>query len=113
MDFETYLRNKKIDPVVFEKAEPMLWYEFKTVYDLVHPDSFTAQKLFLINGIRRKYPLQQEESESKTGNTMTGDMSEKIVKPKPKIPVQSSASERAKPQMIPKAKISPKIKKKE
>lgn len=108
MDFETYLRNKKIDPVIFEKEEPMLWYEFKTVYEQVHPDSFTAQKLFLINGIRRKYPLQQEASESKTG-----DMDEKTVKPKPKMPVQSSASEKAKPRMIPKVKISPKIKKKE
>ena len=113
MDFETYLRNKKIDPVIFEKEEPMLWYEFKTVYEQVHPDSFTAQKLFLINGIRRKYPLQQEASESKTGNPVTGDMDEKIVKPKPKIPVQSSASEKAKPRMMPKVKISPKIKKKE
>jgi hypothetical protein len=108
MDFETYLRNKKIDPVIFEKEEPMLWYEFKMVYEQVHPDSFTAQKLFLINGIRRKYPLQQEASESKTG-----DMDEKAVKPKPKMPVQSSASEKAKPRMMPKVKISPKIKKKE
>ena len=108
MDFETYLRNKKIDPVIFEKEEPMLWYEFKTVYEQVHPDSFTAQKLFLINGIRRKYPLQQEISESKTD-----DMDEKAVKPKSKIPVQSSASEKAKPRIIPKVKISPKIKKKE
>lgn len=108
MDFETYLRNKKIDPVIFEKEEPMLWYEFKMVYEQVHPDSFTAQKLFLINGIRRKYPLQQEASESKTG-----DMGEKIVKPNPKVPVQSSASETAKSRMMPKVKISPRIKKKE
>lgn len=108
MDFEAYLRNKKIDPVNFQERESILWHEFKTLFDQVHPDSFTAQKLFLINGIRRKYPLQQEASESKTG-----DMDEKIVKPKPKIPGPSSASEKAKPRMMPKVKISPKIKKKE
>lgn len=113
MDFETYLRNKKIDPVVFQEKEPMLWHEFKTVYDQIHPDSFTAQKLFLINRIRRKYPLQEEAAENKADNAVTENMDEKIVKPKPKIPAQSSASEKAKPRVMPKVKISPKIKKKE
>ena len=33
----------------------------KNIFDQVHPSSFTAQKLFLINDIRRNNPLQIEE----------------------------------------------------
>ncbi|MDW7695696.1 hypothetical protein R9C00_26085 [Flammeovirgaceae bacterium SG7u.111] len=56
-----YLKKKKIDPELFKKAEPVQWNKFEEVFSQVHPDSFTAQKLFLINKIRRAYPLQAEE----------------------------------------------------
>lgn len=55
-EFEDYLKGKKIDPQVFELNEPERYKEFKTIFDQVHADSFTAQKLFLINQIRRRYP---------------------------------------------------------
>lgn len=112
MDFETYLRNKKIDPLTFQKAEPVLWQEFKLVFDQVHPDSFTAQKLFLINPIRRKYPLQ-EEPESKVADATKSEASEKTVQPKPKFISPSVEAGKAKPKVMPKVRMVPKIKKKE
>jgi hypothetical protein len=60
VDFEAYLISKKIDSAEFLKAEPDLWNSWKIEFDQMHPASFTAQKLYLINPIRRKYLLKQE-----------------------------------------------------
>ena len=59
MDFEEYLKNKKIDSDAFRKAQKEKWNELKTLFEQVHPESFTAQKKFLINDIRRKYLLKE------------------------------------------------------
>jgi hypothetical protein len=58
MSFEEYLTEKRIDSTAFLKAEPERWNEFQNLFDQVHPNSFTIQKLNLINTIRRKYLLQ-------------------------------------------------------
>lgn len=55
MTFSEYLASKKIDEVAFLANEKQLFEEWKTLFEQVHPDSFTAQKKFLINPIRRKY----------------------------------------------------------
>lgn len=60
-EFGDYLTRKKIDPLNFKRNEPQLYEEFKFIFDQVHPDSFTAQKLFLINKIRRKYPFSDHQ----------------------------------------------------
>ncbi|MEP6735459.1 MAG: hypothetical protein ABJA70_08070 [Chryseolinea sp.] len=60
MDFEAYLVSKKIDGVQFSTSEPQIWNAWKTEFDQIHPISFTAQKLYLINPFRRKYPLKVE-----------------------------------------------------
>lgn len=60
MDFEAYLISKKIDSAQFKKAEPIVWNSWKIEFDQMHPASFTAQKLYLINPIRRKYQLKHE-----------------------------------------------------
>lgn len=68
MSFSEYIYNKKIDEEAFRKGEPDQWKEFKHLFEQVHPASFIAQKLFLINQIRRKFPLltaQVEEQEIK------------------------------------------------
>ncbi len=57
MCFQEYLKGKKIDPVKFLNGDPLLYEELKRVFEQLHPSSFTAQKLFLINPIRRKYQL--------------------------------------------------------
>lgn len=53
--------------------------ELKKLFDQVHPNSFTAQKLFIINEIRRKYPFQEELEKPVQRKPM---VKPKIVKPK-------------------------------
>jgi hypothetical protein len=59
LTFENYLSAKKIDSAIFQQKEPDLWQRWKEEFVQVHPKSFSAQKLYLINPIRRKYPLPQ------------------------------------------------------
>lgn len=74
MTFEEFLIDKKIDTTSFKRGEPDKWLHFNEIFEVMHPKSFTMQKLNLINGIRRKYPLTNVE--------------EKVTaKPKPKRPV--------------------------
>ena len=65
-EFETYLVSKKIDPTLFQQGEPETWHTFKELFYQVSPKSFTMQKLYLINQIRRKYPYKEEGTEVKT-----------------------------------------------
>jgi len=57
MTFEEYCISKKIAPELFEKAEPERYREWKSIFSEMHPNSFTEQKKFLINHIRRAYKL--------------------------------------------------------
>jgi len=57
VNLEAYLLSKKIDSAAFLKAEPELWKSWDLEFPQMHPNSFTVQKLNLINPIRRKYPL--------------------------------------------------------
>ncbi|MCU0339919.1 MAG: hypothetical protein MUE30_08545 [Spirosomaceae bacterium] len=59
MTFEAYLESKKIDTVAFRQHEPERFVEWQMLFQQLHPESFTAQKKFLINDTRRKYLLQQ------------------------------------------------------
>ena len=58
MTFEEYLINKKIDSAAFKAAEPARWKEWNELFDHVSEQSFTSQKLYLINPARRKYLLK-------------------------------------------------------
>ena len=53
-NFKEYLISKKIDSAKFKLADPEKYSELEGDFDKMHPSSFTAQKLFLINPIRRK-----------------------------------------------------------
>lgn len=77
MTFKEYLTGKKIDAGLFGKKEPSLYGKLKKDFDQMHPDSFTLQKLYLINPIRRKYRLQEEDVKTSV---------KKEKKMKPKIP---------------------------
>jgi hypothetical protein len=57
MSFEEYLVQKKINGEVFRKKKPDLYAEWKALFEEVHPESFTLQKKFLINNIRREFLL--------------------------------------------------------
>jgi len=60
MSFEEFLATKKIDSTNFKESEPAQWAHFSDIFKQMHPKSFTMQKLNLINGIRRKFPLKVE-----------------------------------------------------
>ncbi len=79
MSFNDYLIKKKIDPQAFSQGESDRFNEFKELYDQVHPDSFTAQKLFFINKIRRSFPLKEESVEKAAKKPM---MRPKVARPK-------------------------------
>jgi hypothetical protein len=55
LEYKEYLHSKKIDADAFLKAESTQYDYLKNYFDQVSPNSFTAQKLFLINDLRRKY----------------------------------------------------------
>ncbi|WP_323757714.1 hypothetical protein [Roseivirga sp.] len=81
--FETYLKDKKIDSAAFQKGQPEQWSKFKALYDQMHPNSFTAQKLYLINPIRRAFPLKEEAPE-KAATTVQAARPKVMMRPKPK-----------------------------
>ncbi|MCE7065506.1 hypothetical protein LZG73_09445 [Dyadobacter sp. CY326] len=64
MEFEAYLRLKKIDPQTFKSQDSARFAEWETLFETMHPDSFTAQKKFLVNEIRRRYHLQEEQTKA-------------------------------------------------
>ena len=58
MSFEEYLTGKKIDSAAFKAAEPLRWKEWQDLFGHISEQSFTAQKLYLINPVRRKFQLK-------------------------------------------------------
>jgi hypothetical protein len=60
MEFEEYLTAKKIDSVAFKTADQDRFEEWEKIFQTMHPESFTAQKKFLINDIRRRYHLKDQ-----------------------------------------------------
>lgn len=57
--FEEYLIQKKIDGNQFRLAEPERYSEWQALFSTIHPDSFTTQKKFLINDVRRRFLLTE------------------------------------------------------
>jgi len=55
LSFVDYLTRKKIDADLFQQAEPVRYAEWEREFIVMHPDSFTVQKKFLLNDTRRKY----------------------------------------------------------
>lgn len=66
MEFKEYLISKNIDSSKFKLEEGDKYATLESQFDEMHPDSFTAQKLFLINPIRRKYILETEKKQAST-----------------------------------------------
>ncbi|MCA0233753.1 hypothetical protein [Runella limosa] len=60
MTFEEYLVTKKIDIKTFSQQEAERFQEWEQLFSQIHPESFTAQKKFLLNDVRRKYLLKNE-----------------------------------------------------
>jgi hypothetical protein len=58
MVFEKYLEEKNIDSEKFLWGNPEQFQELKVIFNQMNPESFTAQKKFLLNPLRRKYQLK-------------------------------------------------------
>lgn len=63
MSFDEFLVQKKIDAARFRAAEPARFAEWAELFPRLHPESFTMQKKFLINDVRRRHPLRNEAVE--------------------------------------------------
>lgn len=89
MTFEDYLVSKKIDPTLFREGEPDLWSSWERDFAQQHPASFTAQKLYLINAIRRKYhhkaPAPQADTAQPADKPAARPAARPVVRPKPKM----------------------------
>lgn len=84
MNFDEYLISKKIDGNAFRAAEPDMWDEWNRLFEAMSPASFTAQKLYFINSIRRKYLLKVTEPPP-VAKTSSPAAARPVMKPKPKI----------------------------
>jgi len=80
MTFEEYLVSKKIDSKAFQAAEPARWQEWSVLFESVSPTSFTSQKLYLINPVRRKYLLKKEEPQQSKETKLP--VAKPVMKPK-------------------------------
>ncbi|MEL7004832.1 MAG: hypothetical protein AAFN93_19150 [Bacteroidota bacterium] len=72
----------------------------------MHPKSLTSQKLFLINNIRRKYPLKEDENKKGVKKVAARP----LVRSKPAVSVPKKESEVASENLqVSKPKIKPKV----
>ena len=99
MTFQEYCESKKIDAAAFQKGNPEHYSELESIFNEVSPASFTQQKKFIINTIRRAYQLKVEAV-----------IKEKPVAKKPAIKIPGVKPKAVKP-AIPGAKpvIKPKV----
>lgn len=58
MNFEEYLISKKIDQNLFQNSDSDLFKSWENWFNQIHPLSFTEQNKFIVNKIRRKYPIK-------------------------------------------------------
>jgi hypothetical protein len=71
MTFGEYLIGKKIDSGKFNANEPDRWQEWALLFAQVSPASFTSQKLYLINPLRRKYHLRDHQTGTRSRRQQT------------------------------------------
>ncbi|MEM6734535.1 MAG: hypothetical protein AAGC64_01535 [Bacteroidota bacterium] len=77
MEFADYLKSKKIDPKKYRNRYPEQYLEWESLFNEVHPNSFTQQKLFLLNKTRREFPFKEIITEKKSS-------AKAVIKPKVK-----------------------------
>jgi hypothetical protein len=62
LSLEEFLQKKKIDVTALSKHMPELWNEWQALWQEMSPQSFDAQKKFLFNRLRRRFPLSASAS---------------------------------------------------
>jgi hypothetical protein len=100
MKFEDYLTSKKIDSGLFRERQPDVWLSWKKEFEQLNLNSFTAQKLYLLNPVRRKYLLKSDNDlTSSPGEESAGSVGKKV--PVTARPVVKSAKPIFKPKQKP------------
>jgi hypothetical protein len=61
MTFSEYLQSKKIDEISFSANDSSTFHAWKNLFEQISVSSFTDQKKFKINQIRRKFLLISEK----------------------------------------------------
>ncbi len=124
MIFEEFFLKKKIDLAQLKDADPSLFDQFKSHYDLMGEKSFDHTKKYWFNKLRHSYPLSAEE-ETRLKELFKGEKavekSEAIAtevktetalakpsgfRPKFKAPVSTEKQEEI-PTSLPPAKVTP------
>lgn len=82
-EFENFLEKKKINSKTFKENDPAKWKKWAEAFSQQHPASFVAQQLYLINAIRRTYPLSEKEEASNEQKAVAKAKPKFIRKPKP------------------------------
>lgn len=83
MTFEDYCTKKKIDSARFKEDDPEQWKALAAIFEQISENSFTQQKKFLINDLRRKYLLSESDITKQTGAAPTAKVS--AIKPAIKL----------------------------
>jgi len=110
VNFEDYLKSKKIDSAAFLRSEPERWKTWSAEFEQVHPNSFTLQKLNLINPLRRKYLLKQEPIKmSESAESQQVQKPAEVIIANPEIPPKEAPVASPKP-AIPRPVFKPKPK---
>jgi hypothetical protein len=103
MNFKEYLTGKKIDSDAYKASEPEQWAKFSSVFEQMHPKSFTMQKLNLINGIRRQFPYKELVVDQ---GQVKAKVSRPVMKPKLQTAAGSSNDATKKPVIRPKVSVA-------
>jgi hypothetical protein len=108
-EFIEYLEGKRIDASVFKIKDAELFTTWEREFMQMHPKSFTSQKLYLINNIRRLYLLPEDKvkapvKKAKAKAVLPG--AKKAIVAKPTIAKPKVAGEVKKPVVKPKIGVA-------
>lgn len=92
MDFVAYLTSKNIDSQKFKNTEEKLFSVWEHEFEQMHPNSFTSQKLFVLNDVRKKYQLHigAKPKAPKVADPSSTDKASNTVKITPKVSTDAS-----------------------
>ncbi|MEL6632330.1 MAG: hypothetical protein AAFQ83_12705, partial [Bacteroidota bacterium] len=72
MDFEAFIKEKKIDPASFQAKRPKVWAAWRDLFAAIGAQSFDHQKKFEFNPLRRMFPLAFDPAEKAAPKAKAG-----------------------------------------
>ena len=109
MTFEEFFTKKKIDLVRLEKAEPSLFVEFKSHFNLMGEKSFDHTKKFWFNKLRHLYHLSSPDKATTKVETEIASQAKPLSSPtiEQALPLASGPDETPQPQPVVKPAFRP------